>query len=215
VAQFSLVVPQDSPIKTLGDLRGKAIGITGPGALSELTLLWGLRKAGMDPTKDISRVALGSLASLSAGLENGKIEAGMLADPALLQGLTTKKLRAVGDWARTPYPGDVFVVRSTDLQTRREEFVRFHAVFVEAMRRMKDPTFAFRMARLRYPHNFTDDELKLQLADQIAAVWRPMDGVLTEALYRSASDMWVGSGRFKAEDIPSYANLVDNLATAQ
>jgi ABC-type nitrate/sulfonate/bicarbonate transport system substrate-binding protein len=212
--QFSLVVPSDSPIKTLADLHGKDVGVTGPGALSELGLIWGLKKAGMNPDKDVSRIALGSLQGLTAGLENQRIAAAMLSDPVLLQGVSAKKFRVIGDWADLPYPGDVFVVRSKDLQTRRDDFVRFHALFVEAMRRMQDPAYAFKIARIRYAQGFTDDDLKMEITEQMKSIWTT-DGLMTEALYQSAHDIWLGSGRFEAKDIPPYASFVDNLGPAK
>jgi hypothetical protein len=39
-----------------------------------------------------------------------------------------------------------------------------------------------------------------------------MDGVLSQALYEQARDVMVGSGRLAAADVPSYADLVENLA---
>jgi ABC-type nitrate/sulfonate/bicarbonate transport system substrate-binding protein len=215
VTNWGLVVLADSPIRTLTDLRGKTVGITGPDALSELTLRRGVKVAGLDPDKDIQRIGLGSLPALSAALENRKIDASVLVPPELTQMVSSRAARLIGDWATVPYPGDVPVVRTRGPQQRRDDFVRFQNLMVEAFNRMKNLDYAFKIARMRYPHNCSDDELKQQLQYHLTTIWASLDARATEQQYQSATKMWVGSGRFKPGEVPSFVGLVDNLASAR
>jgi len=63
---WSLVVPVKSPIHTIADLKGRTVGISGPGASSDMLMRWALRKASLDPDKDVTLVALGGVPSLSS-----------------------------------------------------------------------------------------------------------------------------------------------------
>jgi ABC-type nitrate/sulfonate/bicarbonate transport system substrate-binding protein len=206
---WGLVAPSDSSITKLSDLSGKTVGISGPGALSELTLMWGLKAGGVDPNS-VSRVALGSQQNLQAGLENHKVDASMLTFPALHQVVESKTARLLGDWSAKPYLGDVFAVRAADLSARRDDYVRFFNLFAETLHRLQNPEFALKMARIRFPSNFTDDELNAQLAFHISTVWTK-DGKASKDEYESAKSMWVDSGRLKPEEIPAFDSVVVDL----
>ena len=65
--------------KSLKDLRGKRIAVTGLGGTSEVVLRIGLEAAGENP-KDFIIIGLGA-AQLMSGLESGSIEAANLNPP--------------------------------------------------------------------------------------------------------------------------------------
>jgi len=62
-------------------LKGLKIGITRPGAPTELYARWMLLQAGLDPNKDVTFVTIGGGAALLAALESGKIDAYLLSPP--------------------------------------------------------------------------------------------------------------------------------------
>jgi NitT/TauT family transport system substrate-binding protein len=72
---YEIVVPEGSPIKTLGDLKGKKIGV---GALS-----WGnipitkamLKDEGVDPSKDVELVAVGMGPAAYQAMTSGRVDA--------------------------------------------------------------------------------------------------------------------------------------------
>src|SRR5262249_18284542 len=94
---WSLVLAADSPIKSIGELRGKNIGVSGPGSSSELFMRAGLRQAGLNPDKDVNVIALGSMDNLKAAIENHKVDASMLASPHLMYGVADKSIKVLGD----------------------------------------------------------------------------------------------------------------------
>ncbi|WP_075216018.1 ABC transporter substrate-binding protein [Mongoliimonas terrestris] len=75
----SIMVPGDSPIKTLGDLKGKSIGVAGGPLDKNWLLLQGMaaRDFGIDLAKD-SSPSFGAPPLLSEKLETGELDAALL-----------------------------------------------------------------------------------------------------------------------------------------
>ena len=69
-----LVVPQDSDIKDIGDLRGKVVGVTSAGSLTDYLVRVIAEDQGW-PEGDIQRAAIGGLNEQMAGLESGATDA--------------------------------------------------------------------------------------------------------------------------------------------
>jgi NitT/TauT family transport system substrate-binding protein len=78
---FGLVVAssQRGEIKSVADLRGKPVGVSGIGVASHVLLDYMLKKNGVDP-KEVRIIAVG-LSTLPPALEGGKIVAGMSGEP--------------------------------------------------------------------------------------------------------------------------------------
>src|SRR6267143_1779945 len=78
---FGLAVAsaQRNEIKTVADLKGKLVGVSGIGAASHVLLDFILRKHGVDP-KDVKVIAVG-ISTFPPALEGGKIVGGMAGEP--------------------------------------------------------------------------------------------------------------------------------------
>ncbi|MGN6461564.1 MAG: ABC transporter substrate-binding protein [Pseudolabrys sp.] len=63
-------------------LRGKNIGISSPGSLTDLFLRIALRDAGLDPDRDVTIIATGGLNAHLPALQAGRIDAQMTWEPA-------------------------------------------------------------------------------------------------------------------------------------
>lgn len=208
---WSLVAPTKSDIKTVADLKGKSVGISGPGASSDMLMRWALRKEGLDPDKDVTLIALGSVANLYSGVENGKVDAAVLVRPFLSKAVDTGMARVVGDWEALSYPNLVSIARAKDLQDHPELFQRFQSALRDILRRFQnDRPFAIRMAKLAYP-NESDEELSKQLDFAMKVYWNPMDGDMSRELYDHAADVLLGSGRVAKDQMPSFDKLVVKL----
>lgn len=68
-------------IRTVADLRGRAVGSTSPGATLSLTLIEALRRYGLDPNQDVSILYLREQPGVLAGLIGGQAGGGLLALP--------------------------------------------------------------------------------------------------------------------------------------
>ena len=73
-------VKADSPIKTVGDLKGKTVGVNAYGGGLYYPLVVILRKYGLDPEKDIKLVETGFPPSEDA-IRSGRVDAGVLNQP--------------------------------------------------------------------------------------------------------------------------------------
>jgi ABC-type nitrate/sulfonate/bicarbonate transport system substrate-binding protein len=108
--------------KSLKELRGKRIGLTGLGGTSDVALRIALEAVGENP-KDFVIVALGA-PQLMSGLETGTIEAAQLNSPlnyhAKKKGF--RPLLEIGDHVQMPLGG--LTASNTSIQTRTNELRR-------------------------------------------------------------------------------------------
>ncbi|MFH0825563.1 MAG: ABC transporter substrate-binding protein [Pseudomonadota bacterium] len=80
---FSLVGRPE--IKGIAALKGKAIGCTLIGAETYAVGRFLARKAGLDPEKDVTLVAVGGMATMASALENDRVQAVMSWQPLTLK----------------------------------------------------------------------------------------------------------------------------------
>ena len=130
-------VKDDSPIKTVADLKGKTVGISiiGGGTHGPFNLM--LRKAGLDPDKDIKLVEVGFALSEDA-LRSGRVDAVNMNQPFAARAEAkggTRKLFALEE----ALPNIVHI-----LEACRKDFVEKNPELVTQY--VKDITAAMKMA---------------------------------------------------------------------
>ncbi|MBV8651310.1 MAG: phosphate/phosphite/phosphonate ABC transporter substrate-binding protein [Alphaproteobacteria bacterium] len=111
----SIVVPAGSSIKTVEDLKGHTFAFSDPASTSgHLFPAYGMRKAGIDPDKDVKGIFAGSHTSSFEALRNKKVDAGELNS----QQIESAKQRGAykdGDyvfiWKSGDIPNDPIAVR--------------------------------------------------------------------------------------------------------
>jgi len=111
----SLVTWPQSGIKTVADIRGHSFAFSDPASTSgHLFPAYGLRKAGLDPDKDIRAIYAGSHTSSFEALYNHKVDAGEL-NSEQLESATQRGHYKDGDlvflWKSGPIPIDPITVR--------------------------------------------------------------------------------------------------------
>lgn len=111
----SLVTYPGSGIKTVTDLRGRSFAFSDPASTSgHLFPAYGMRKAGVDPDKDIKAIFAGSHAASFEALYNHKVDAGEV-NSQQLESAQQRGHYKEGDlvflWKSDPIPTDPFVVR--------------------------------------------------------------------------------------------------------
>lgn len=77
-------VKKDSPIKTIGDLRGKTVGFSQPGSVSESLLMMSLKAAGVDPAS-VKTKAAGGIGENFTLLTTGGLDVAFMVDPIFTQ----------------------------------------------------------------------------------------------------------------------------------
>jgi NitT/TauT family transport system substrate-binding protein len=100
---YSLLAPIGSAATDLKSLRGKPIGITSPGSLTDNTLRFMIRKLGLEPDSDYAIIAAGTGASMRAALDTGSVAAGMFTTPDVQAYMATGKYKFVADFRELDY----------------------------------------------------------------------------------------------------------------
>ena len=100
---YSLLAPAGSDATDLLSLRGKAIGITSPGSLTDNTLRFVIRKLGLNPDSDYDIIAAGTGASMRAAIERGSVVAGMFTTPDVQAYMASGKYKFVADFRDLDY----------------------------------------------------------------------------------------------------------------
>ncbi|MER6942575.1 ABC transporter substrate-binding protein [Nonomuraea sp. NPDC000554] len=77
---FGVMVPKNSPIKKVADLKGKKIGVNATTGLGVLTMNPHLKIAGLDPKTDVQYVVVPTTNQLQS-LEKGDVDAVWMTDP--------------------------------------------------------------------------------------------------------------------------------------
>jgi len=118
---FDLVARPE--VKSLGDLRGKAVGISRYGASTEYAVRFALKANNIDPDKDVKLLAVGSgsdAARISA-LEGEIISAAVLQVPSNLMAhkLGMRTILPLGDYLETLFAG--LGTSSKKIQQNRDE----------------------------------------------------------------------------------------------
>jgi NitT/TauT family transport system substrate-binding protein len=117
---FDLVVPEDSPIKTVADLRGKTVGITDLGS-GEVPLVRALlAAANLRPGENVTMTVIGEKApTILASFKDGRVQAfgGAKNDLVWLYQAGFKARSLSGEYHDLP-SGGVFVTEKTFLERR-------------------------------------------------------------------------------------------------
>ncbi|GEM_PF-1634206 len=101
---YALLTPANSPVKSFDDLKGKRIGITSAGSLTENLIRLRALDRGLSYGKDFEVLGVGVGAAQKAALDTGNIDAGMFGNIDALE-LERQGYRIVYDWRAQRTPG--------------------------------------------------------------------------------------------------------------
>lgn len=143
----SLMVHPD--VKSPQELKGKKLGVTRFGALSDFGVRKYLEKINLHPEKDVAILQLGGLPEILAAMQNGAIHGGALSSPALTKAkhLGYKELMDLGNLG-IRYPGLSYMTTEAYIKTHRPLVINFLKAIIESthhLRRNRD--FAIRVLK--------------------------------------------------------------------
>jgi ABC-type nitrate/sulfonate/bicarbonate transport system substrate-binding protein len=133
-------------IASIGDLKGKALGVTRFGAFSDFVARHVLRKSRLQPIKDVALLQLGGTQEIIAGMEKNLVQGGSISLPLTFNArklgfrelLTTE---AIG----LPFDYGCFIVKGSQVRSRREDLKKLLRATIAAYDlAIADPTFAKR-----------------------------------------------------------------------
>jgi len=117
---YGLAVPAESPIKKVGDLKGKTIGVTAMSSGGVIVARAEAAAAGLDPEKDITIVVAGEAAKAAALVRSKQVDALSLFDTqyALVDNAGVK-VRMLDDQTVARFPSNGFLALEDALKSRR------------------------------------------------------------------------------------------------
>ena len=165
-AFYIMALPE---IKTIDDLRGKAVGVTRFGSSTDFTMRYVLRKQGLEPGRDVTLIQTGDLFAAVTMLRTRAIVAAPFSSPANLRAeeVGAKVIMNMGK-AGVYFPHDAFMVRRSFINANEDLIRRFLKAYSEGVYRL-----------------FTDRELSRRA---IANYGRANDAKTIEAVYKYALD---------------------------
>jgi len=116
-ASNTFFVLKDSPIAKVADLKGKKVAINAFGSAVDLVLRVALKKAGLDPRRDVQIVEV-TFANIAPAIREKRVDCGVLVIP-FLPGESAK-----GDLRALFSGGDTFGPSSVVFQVATDKFIR-------------------------------------------------------------------------------------------
>lgn len=175
---YALLVPDASPVKTFADLKGKRVGITSSGSLTESLITLQANANDLKVGTDIEILGAGVGAAQKAALDTDRIAAGMFGNSDALQ-MVGHGYRIVYDWRveRTPALGLIAV---DDWQKKNPEIAKgvVQATLKAQQLVLKDRDLAISTLKELFPD--LSEEAIQEDADQLQRVLVP-NGVFQQA----------------------------------
>jgi sulfonate transport system substrate-binding protein len=185
---YSLLAPIGSTATDLKSLRGKPVGITSPGSLTDNTLRYMIRKLGFSPDSDYEIIAAGTGGSMRAALDTGSVAAGMFTTPDVQAYMATGKYKFVADFRELDYMAlDLIAVggwlKANDAAARAVA----HAIVKAEKIIQTDPKAVEAAVRERFPALSPD--LVVAVAKDAAERSLSRDGHAQEVGFKAALEM--------------------------
>ncbi len=142
---FSLMTRPD--LKEPSELRGKSLGVTGLGSLSDFTLRTLLRRWGLDPARDVIVRPMGGYPEMLASMRSGMIDGAVFSPPSNIkaQALGFREFIDAGSLG-IEYAATCYATTRPFIREHRETVARFTRSLVEAIHRFKtDKAGSFRI----------------------------------------------------------------------
>jgi NitT/TauT family transport system substrate-binding protein len=187
---YALVTRAGTPYADLPALRGKRIGITSPGSFTDNTLRWALRRAGMNPDRDVEILGAGTGAAMRAAIDSARVDAGMVINSdyvAMVAAGGANAYRVVQDFRTIPYPSLGLIARAGWLDRPASGGHAFTAAVVRAIEAIRADQSAAEAALRRQFPNFGPAEIT-ELAQDLQRRLAP-GGRMGEAEFRNLLDV--------------------------
>ena len=133
-----------APIASIGDLKGKAVGVTRFGAFSDFVARHVLKKHRLQPIKDVALIQLGGTQEIIAGMQNNLVQGGSVSLPLTLNArkLGFRELMTT-ETINLPFDYGCFIVKNSYLKTKREELKKVLRASIAAYDlAIENPAFA-------------------------------------------------------------------------
>ena len=168
---YSLIGKAGIPTSLVG-MKGKTLGISSPGSMTDNTIRWAIKDKKLDPDRDYQIAGAGTGAAMLASIDSGKVDAGLVVqtDAAFLLAKKKDAYTVVEDYTKLPYAGysvlalETWVAKNNDTA---QGIIR--AVARGAAEMEKNPQSAYPIIKKLYPH-FTDELVASTVKSAVARI---------------------------------------------
>jgi len=176
---YALIARADSPVTSFESLKGKKLGITASGSMTDITVRYDIKQLGLNADRDYQIIGAGSGALMKAALENGAVDAGMTIAAVAEDLMSMKgKYKIVREYRTMPYAGFVVIARGKWLKENPELARKYVRATVKAQKLIQsDPAVAEEMVKAMFP-TFEPDLVKAVAASARSRLSK--DGTLSE-----------------------------------
>lgn len=195
----------DPSITSLEDLRGKRVGVTGPGSITDTATRLMLEDKGL--AADVEVVNITPLSALVAAAKQGEVDALVTAPP---QGATTSEdgWTKLTDMTEYPTAAGVYAVTTETANDRADMVQRFVSADVECLNALHDEANREQILDSIQDYTQTEDrDLVAYAFDFFLNVWA-QEPLVDEAILREAFELSAeksGEGEVPA-DLSPYIN---------
>jgi NitT/TauT family transport system substrate-binding protein len=186
-------------VKSVADLKGRIVGVTTAGSSSNMLFNYLAQRSGL-PADAVSVTAIGSAATAIAAIEHGKVDAGMMADPAFtLVRTRNPTVRVLADlrhaegvrqaFGSDTYPASVLYAQGAWIRANRETARHLARAIVRTL-------------------DWIQTHSAQEIADKAPASFRGEDPALYVEALKSSLSMFSPDGAMAADGAESVHTLL-------
>lgn len=159
-------------IQSADDLKGKAVGVAGPGGAQDVATRVELQKQGLNPDTDVTIIYTGAAANVVGAMQNGAMQ-GALQNPLEMSDLQALGFHSLFGTAslNLPAPQNVTVVQRSYAAANRDVLQRYVDAMIEGIAREKQDRALSVQETEKYLSS-TDEE-KISAAYDYYTQWVP------------------------------------------
>jgi len=177
----------------LAALKGKTLGMTSPGSMTDNTLRWAIEDRKLNPDTDYKLLSSGTGASMIAAIDSGRVDAGMVVttDRGFLMEKDKNAYRVIEDFTSLPYAGFAALVLESWVKANPEAARGFIRALDKATGDLKsDPSLGHKIIKSMYP-NFSDTLVDATVKSAVSRI--PEKGQFTAAAVENLNKIMKGS----------------------
>ena len=187
---YALVGKADAPTG-LAALKGKAVGMTSSGSMTDNTLRWAINDLKLNPESDYQLLASGTGASMVASIESGKVVAGMVVPTDREFLLRKRGFKIVEDFSKIPYAGFSTLVKESWIKENPEAARAYVAALNKAVADLKkDPALGKKVIKKMFP-SMTDDMVEVATTEAISRI--PENGVFSAEAVKNLNSIMLSA----------------------
>ena len=177
---------------SLAALKGKKLGISSPGSMTDSTIRWAIKELKLDPDRDFQIVGSGTGGAMIASIDSGRIDAGLVVETDTAYLLQKKgAYTVVKDFATLPYASYSALALESWVGANPEVARGFARALAKAATELeKNPSVGHERIKKMYPH-FSDELVASTVKSAVNRI--PKGGAYEAEAVRNMNTIVIGA----------------------